>query len=468
MQAIRRPQILRSFASTPKQSRINLRTVGSVSVLSLVAGSWFYFIYPKDPSVPVKPPMQQRQLPKVDILPAEVIKSMLHGKETKFASQSQKLEMDFNSVASNNPIEDYHCEHSTPTGTIIGVFDGHGGRECAVLAQKHLASYISDRLSLPQLPSMTRSEHVTSALRQAFVQLDTDILNGVVVSTQQTTQWWHMFDGSLGYNAVLENLKGAVAGSCAIVAYIEGPDVYVACTGDSRAIIGRDKGYIKDGQKLYEAVELSVDQTPANPKEYARIIDEHPGEEQTVISRGRILGGLMPSRAFGDARYKWPASTIETVMPHLYPTGRRRLPSNYKTPPYVTATPEIVHYKRDESDKFMVIATDGLWDELESETVAQFTGTLLESGSSSGNSATMLVKRALGGPDLNEERISHNLSIPAPLSRRYRDDITVNVIKFNSDAAGELPPVPAKSGSSVAHLPKWLSYLRSKTFQSKL
>lgn len=26
----------------------------------------------------------------------------------------------------------------------------------------------------------------------------------------------------------------------------------------------------------------------------------------TVVQRGRILGGLEPSRAFGDARYKWP------------------------------------------------------------------------------------------------------------------------------------------------------------------
>ena len=35
---------------------------------------------------------------------------------------------------------------------------------------------------------------------------------------------------------------------------------------------------------------------------------EHPTDEvNTVIMRGRVLGGLEPSRAFGDARYKWPA-----------------------------------------------------------------------------------------------------------------------------------------------------------------
>lgn len=35
---------------------------------------------------------------------------------------------------------------------------------------------------------------------------------------------------------------------------------------------------------------------------------EHPlDESDTVIQNGRVLGGLEPSRAFGDARYKWPA-----------------------------------------------------------------------------------------------------------------------------------------------------------------
>lgn len=39
---------------------------------------------------------------------------------------------------------------------------------------------------------------------------------------------------------------------------------------------------------------------------------EHPADEaNTVISRGRVLGGLEPTRAFGDARYKWPRDVQE-------------------------------------------------------------------------------------------------------------------------------------------------------------
>lgn len=38
---------------------------------------------------------------------------------------------------------------------------------------------------------------------------------------------------------------------------------------------------------------------------------EHPGEEDTVIMRGRVQGGLQPTRAFGDASYKWQLADAE-------------------------------------------------------------------------------------------------------------------------------------------------------------
>ena len=51
-----------------------------------------------------------------------------------------------------------------------------------------------------------------------------------------------------------------------------------------------------------------------------RIQSEHPADEsQNVVRNGRILGGLEPSRAFGDSRYKWPREVQEVYVP-LYPT----------------------------------------------------------------------------------------------------------------------------------------------------
>ena len=162
----------------------------------------------------------------------------------------------------------------------------------------------------------------------------------------------------------------------------------------------------------------------------------------------------MPSRAFGDTRYKWPTRTLEVVLPHIY-GPRRGIPRNYKTPPYVVACPEVVHYQRDQADKFMILATDGLWDELDSTAACQVVGTTKE------HAATALLKCAFG-KDAN-----HLLSIPAPQSRKYRDDVTINVIKFDTDAGiADLKEAGKRPKANPESLSKWALYLKS--YSSKL
>jgi pyruvate dehydrogenase phosphatase len=109
-------------------------------------------------------------------------------------------------------------------------------------------------------------------------------------------------------------------------------DLYVACTGDSRAIAGIWEE-TDDGTGKWRVEVLTEDQTGRNENEAKRLYQiqqsyavsqishrqifyfslqlEHPTED--VIARGRILGGLEPSRAFGDARYKWPREVQETL-----------------------------------------------------------------------------------------------------------------------------------------------------------
>ncbi|KAI8835891.1 phosphatase 2C-like domain-containing protein [Chytridium lagenaria] len=349
------------------------------------------------------------------------------------------VRFDTNSVNSNDPCEDYYCQHTFNGNLIFSMFDGHGGPECAALLKKYLASYIAHAVSqLPALtqdhltsPSPNRKKAVESALKSAFKRMDADIVGGAI----------DVAPNSLPLNSrIKESLKSALAGSCALVAYMEGNDVYVCCTGDSRAVLG---SCTSEGR--FMATDLSADQTVKNPNEYGRLIDEHPGELETVVVRGRVLGGLMPTRAFGDARYKWPLDIQNKVLPAL---SRRSTPRNYKTPPYVTAEPEVTHYLIDPSrDKFLVLATDGLYDVLESDDVVSVVSEYMRHKNLVSppvdkrvdkwlhvdeNAATDLLRNALGGPD--EERTRKLLAIPAPLSRRFRDDITINVIFFGQNA----------------------------------
>ncbi len=67
---------------------------------------------------------------------------------------------------------------------------------------------------------------------------------------------------------------------------------------------------------------------------------------------------LMPTRAFGDFKLKWPADRIRRFF------GAKHVLKNYRTPPYLTAKPEVTHHVLKPRDKFLIIASDGLWDQM--------------------------------------------------------------------------------------------------------
>jgi pyruvate dehydrogenase phosphatase len=92
---------------------------------------------------------------------------------------------------------------------------------------------------------------------------------------------------------------------------------------------------------------------------------EHPAyEAETVIRNGRVQGGLQPTRAFGDAVYKWTTAQGEAIADVFRAQGSKARPVrpwNF-TPPYVTASPEVTYrslHSRDEKLKCVVLATDG-------------------------------------------------------------------------------------------------------------
>ena len=215
--------------------------------------------------------------------------------------------------------------------------------------------------------------------------------------------------------------------------------------GDCRAVLGSIKA---DGSWL--ATPLSIDQTAQNPDEVQRLQLEHPGEEHFVIKNNRLLGQLQPLRSFGDIQYKWDKVTHSHVLTQVY-GGPIVPPSMYKTPPYLTAKPVITHHHLQLHDKFLIIATDGLWDVLSNEQAVGLVANFLQhqsidkqhtrlasSAVTTGtevlehNAATHLIRHALGGND--HSFVAQMLLVPEQYRRMWRDDITVTVVFFNSDS----------------------------------
>ncbi|KAK6012314.1 hypothetical protein OSTOST_22540, partial [Ostertagia ostertagi] len=104
-----------------------------------------------------------------------------------------------------------------------------------------------------------------------------------------------------------------------------------------------------------------------NTDEVHRIRAAHPTSETHVLRGGRLLGELYPLRAFGDVRFKWPLDLQKVV---LEPLGSPA-PPNLHTPPYLTVSPEVLYHKLTPNDKFLVLASDGLWEWLDPDTVVR-------------------------------------------------------------------------------------------------
>lgn len=297
---------------------------------------------------------------------------------------------------------------------------------------------------------------IDAAIKKGFLRLDYEIVHESVQKAAKAKS----------KNAAVEFLAPAYSGACALLSFYDSRTqlLRVACTGDSRAVLGR-----KGASGKWTATPLSEDQTGGTPSEIARLRAEHPGEEY-VTRNGRILGQLEPSRAFGDAMYKWSRDTANYVKQNFF---GRSPPTLLKTPPYVTAEPIVTTTKIEpRNGDFVVLATDGLWECLTNEEVVGLVGTWLETqerGTGSGlfswfsksslpvenkaarpvdkassegqrpplrqeqwqlqggeerfvvedkNAATHLVRNALGGK--NRDMVSALLSLPAPYSRRYR------------------------------------------------
>lgn len=402
-------------------------------------------------------------------------------------------------LPSNDPIEDDHAEKIVEVPSTVaatdndapnsdwmfwGVFDGHSGWTTSAKLRQVLISFAARELNSTYKAALSNTvspfppaSAIDAALKTAFVKLDHEICQESVNKLTKNPS------KRLG----AELLAPALSGSCALLSFYDtrSKTFRVACTGDSRAVLGRRNP--QSGK--WFATPLSEDQTGSNPLEAARMRAEHPNEPY-VIRNGRVLGNLEPSRAFGDAFYKWSRETQDKIKRHFF----GKTPHQYLlTPPYVTAEPVVTstHIEPEKGD-FVVLATDGLWEMLTNEEVIGLVGQWIEKqnsatsnslntawltswfkpstpslpvekGGNSGksgligdqssapirqqqwnldsenegrfvledkNAATHLIRNALGGRD--RDMVCALLTLPSPYSRRYR------YVKFLLTASIEL------------------------------
>ena len=221
-------------------------------------------------------------------------------------------------------------EYNLKDFNIFSVLDGHGvnGHLVSRFVTKYFTSFFKNN------KKMNASNSNEDAVYYRLKKNEYDILKRAFRHAER----------DLGKN---EDIDANFSGTTCVMVFQIGERLICANVGDSRAII--DKGINND------VTPLSIDQKPDDPIESQRIIEnggeisqfEEDGEKSgpfRVWKKGEVYPGIAMSRSIGD----FIATTLG-VIPE----------------------PKFIEDKIDNETKFIVIASDGVWEFLDNNKVAE-------------------------------------------------------------------------------------------------
>jgi len=175
----------------------------------------------------------------------------------------------------------------------FAVFDGHGGSTASKYCGQKLHEILHSQLTEKVITSEDLYHQIPSIMKESFISC----------------------------NHSLKPLGCQETGTTAVVAYSKGNNLWIANTGDSRAVL------CKNGS----AIRVTTDHKPTLESERNRIL-----ELKGYVIFGRVNGVLAVSRALGDFYFN----------------------------PHVTCEPDVFGpfdvYSGDY--QFLILACDGLWD----------------------------------------------------------------------------------------------------------
>ena len=241
---------------------------------------------------------------------------------------------------------------------LLAICDGHGGDRAADFVSRALPGAIAARLLEGYLPP--------SAMWQAFVDVDTSLCapryddgDDEDDDDDDDTPNGGGSGNGVGNGSGANGRGGDARGStdatgpggvprtssgstCAAVLVTADGGVYCCNIGDSRAVVCA-AGCV--------AVDLSRDHKATSPLEVAMV-----AEAGGFVHRDRVMGELAVGRALGDRRLK---------------QGARRV---------LCGTPEVLARPACRGDAFIVVACDGVWDVMSSQTAVDFIAPRLSAG----------------------------------------------------------------------------------------
>ncbi|KAK2416769.1 Protein phosphatase 2C family protein [Trifolium repens] len=295
-------------------------------------------------------------------------------------------------VQANTVMEDQsNVEVAARNALFLGVYDGHGGANASLYVLNNLFG------NLLRFAHENDNTAITAEnLRNAVLETERGFLEYVEANIDQIQQI-----GKIG--------------SCCLAGVVWKDKLYVANLGDSRAVIGSVTN------RGIETTQLTTDHNCNNQVVRQELHALHPDDPTIVMERNgawRVKGIIMVSRSIGDAYLKSPdfPQQYEPPVPPPFTRG------------VLSAEPQIVTRTIADTDKFVIFASDGLWELMSNEVAGQIVHSSPRHG---------IAKRLLSHA-LEEAARRYNLSYSEMqtfptgrenLGRRtFHDDISVIVI----------------------------------------
>ena len=255
------------------------------------------------------------------------VNALPEGRVKNIGSQSQagKGEDGFTKVNQDSFLV-LQNEYNLKDFNIFSVMDGHGvnGHLVSRFTTKYFTSFFKNN------KKMNSSNEDENAVFYRLKKNDYDILKRAFRHAER----------DIGKNS---DIDANFSGTTCVMVFQLGERLICANVGDSRAIMVK-------GTKV---IPLSIDQKPDDPEESKRIVEnggeisqfEEDGEKSgpfRVWKKGEVYPGIAMSRSIGDLI----ASTLG-VIPE----------------------PKFIEDKLDKDTKFIVVASDGVWEFLDNNTV---------------------------------------------------------------------------------------------------
>ncbi|GLT38667.1 hypothetical protein SLA2020_128990 [Shorea laevis] len=333
-------------------------------------------------------------------------------------------------VQANDVIEDHSQVETAKDATFVGIYDGHGGPNASRFVSKHLFHNLF-RLALEK---GTISE---------------DVLRRAVIATEN--EFLALVQSTFGTNPLI-----AAVGTCCLIGVIWEGTLYVANLGDSRAVIG-----CLGKSKVVVAEQLTKDHNVGLEELREEVRSLYPHDPNIVVEEGgtwRVKGLLQVSRAIGDAFMKQPEYYRNPSINAYY-----HIPEPFNRP-VVTPEPSLNRRILQASDKFIIFASDGLWEFLTNQQAVDIVVQYPRAGI-----AKKLAERALR--EAAKKRWMHFnkfMKVPKGKRREFHDDITVVVIFIDPELLEReaFAPELSVSGFSDVVRPSSFSVMEMEEYDS--